>query len=65
MIQQQRRAHVSVQRLAQVGGGSSHGAAPAVDRAALAGGAEEVPEQRERFLLDQLGLAGVQLSDQL
>lgn len=62
---QQRGAHVRVQRSAQVGGGSSRGAAPAVDRAALAGGAQEVPEQRECFLLNQLWLARVQFTDQL
>lgn len=62
---QQRGAHVRVQCSAQVGGGSSHGAAPAMDRAALAGGAQEVPEQRECFLLNQLWLARVQFTDQL
>lgn len=56
---------MSVQRLAQVGGGSSHGAAPAVDVAALTGRAQEVPKQREGFLLNQLWLAGIKVLDQL
>lgn len=54
-----------MQRLAQVGGGSSHGAAPVMDCAVLAGGPQEMPKQRECFLFNQLWLAGVQLSDQL
>lgn len=57
--------HVGVEGLAQVGGGRPHAAAPAVDGAAVGGGAQEVPQQRQDFLLHHLRLARVQLCDQL
>lgn len=57
--------HLGVQGLAQVGGGSPHAAAPAMDGAAVAGRAQEVPEQRQHFLLHHLGLARVELGHQV
>lgn len=41
----QPRPHVGVEGLAQVGGGPPHAATPAVDSAAVAGCAQEVPQQ--------------------
>lgn len=58
-------AHVGVEGLAQVGGGRPHAAAPAVDGAAVGGGAQKVPQQRQDLLLHHLGLARVQLWDEL
>lgn len=51
--------------LAQVGGGAPHAAAPAVDGAAVAGRAQEVPQQGQRLLLHHLGLTRVQLRHQV
>lgn len=57
--------HVGVEGLAQVGGGRPHAAAPAVDGPAVGGGAQQVPQQGQDFLLHHLRLARVQPCDKL
>lgn len=52
--------HLGVEGLAQVGCSSPHAAAPAVDGPAVGGGAQEMPEQGQDFLLHHLRLARVE-----
>lgn len=55
--------HLGVEGLAQVSGSSPNAAAPAVDCPAVGGGAQEMPEQGQDFLLHHLRLARVELCD--
>lgn len=57
--------HLGVKGLAQVGGSTSDTAAPAMNGAAVGGGAQEVPQQGQHFLLHHLGFARVELSNQI
>lgn len=53
--------HLGVKGLAQVGGSTPHAAAPAMDGTAVGRGAQEMPQQRQHFLFNHLGLALVEL----
>lgn len=57
----QARPHLGVKGLAQVGGSTPHAADPAMNGAAVGGGAQEVPKQGQHFLLHHLGLPRVEL----
>lgn len=60
----QARPHLGVEGLAQVGRGAPHAAAPAMNSATVGGGAQQVPQQGQDFLLHHLGLARVELRDE-
>lgn len=61
----QARPHLGVKGLAQVGGSAPYTAAPAMNGAAVSRGAQEMPEQRQHFLLHHQGLARVELRHEI